>query len=226
MLDYYSLGHPLARLRSHFALRARHRMFDRFMVLARPAPENRVLDLGVTPDVDMVESNFFSRLYPFKSSLIMCSIEDATHLERHFPGARFVRTNGGALPFDARAFRWCFSSAVIEHVGTRADQAAFVRDIARVSDGFFITTPNRWFPVEMHSFVPLLHWLPWPWFQRVLRLIGKPFLADIRNLNLLTEPELLAMLPEGFHGHVLRFRTLGWTSNLVLYGQKLDRPSA
>lgn len=220
MLDYYSFGHPLSRVRSYFALRARQRMFNAFMHAAVPSARDLVLDLGVTPDVHLGESNLFSRLYPFKNSLIMCSIEEAGHLEQHFLGARFVKSDGGRLPFDDQAFTWCFCSAVLEHVGTRKDQAVFVQDIARVADGFFITTPNRWFPVEMHTFVPFLHWLPWPWFQFVLRRIGKPFLADTRNLNLLTARDLLALLPEEFEGRVMSFRTLGWTSNLALYGTK------
>jgi hypothetical protein len=24
----------------------------------------------------------------------------------------------------------------------------------------FVTTPNRWFPVEVHTKLPLVHWLP------------------------------------------------------------------
>ena len=24
----------------------------------------------------------------------------------------------------------------------------------------FLTTPNRWFPIEVHTALPLIHWLP------------------------------------------------------------------
>jgi hypothetical protein len=45
-------------------------------------------------------------------------------------------------------------------VGRRAEQVAFVQELCRVADRVFVTTPNRWFPVEVHTLLPLVHWLP------------------------------------------------------------------
>ena len=53
-----------------------------------------------------------------------------------------------------------FSNAVIEHVGGRAEQRRFVDESLRVAPRAFVTTPNRWFPVEVHTRLPLVHWLP------------------------------------------------------------------
>ena len=30
----------------------------------------------------------------------------------------------------------------------------------RVAPRAFVTTPNRWFPIEVHTRLPLVHWLP------------------------------------------------------------------
>ena len=61
-----------------------------------------------------------------------------------------------------------------------------------MADRFYITTPNRWFPVELHTFLPLLHWLPQHWHQAILRRLGKAFWADTANLNLVSARELRA----------------------------------
>lgn len=217
-IDYFSLGHPLARVRSRYALRARQRMYERFMDFAQPGPASAVLDLGVTPDLSLPESNHFEQVYPYPEQLTAASIEAVDGLRKRFERVRFVQIAPGRLPFDDQQFDACFCSAVIEHVGDRAAQAQFVREIARVARRFAITTPNRWFPLEFHTFLPLLHWLPQPAHQAALRGLGKPFWARTENLNLLSARELLGMVPAGVHARVARVRLLGLTSNLVLTG--------
>jgi hypothetical protein len=85
-LDYFSLGHPLSRVRSHFAVRARRRMIAMFREALAPGPEDKVLDLGVTPDSSLPESNLFEAIYPWRQRVTAASIEDAAHLERVYPG--------------------------------------------------------------------------------------------------------------------------------------------
>ena len=37
----------------------------------------------------------------------------------------------------------------------------------------FISTPNRWFPVDSHTNLPFAHWLPRPLFLAALRRLGR-----------------------------------------------------
>jgi hypothetical protein len=62
---------------------------------------------------------------------------------------------------------------VIEHVGGEERQRAFVAEALRVAHRVFITTPNRWFPVELHTRLPLVHWLPEGAAHRVYDLARK-----------------------------------------------------
>ena len=219
-LDYFSLGHPLTRFRSHFALRARRRMFELFMQLMQPSHADRVLDLGVTPDTTLAESNLFEALYPHRTNLMAASIEDASALERHFPGLSCVRIQPGPLPFKDDEFDILFCSAVLEHVGTREQQSAFLAESLRVSKRVFMTTPNKGFPVDFHTFLPLLHWLPQRWHQLALRAVGQSFLARTENLNLVGLADLESLYPPESTWSVHRIPLMGLTSNLVLVGQR------
>ena len=77
------------------------------------------------------------------------------------------------------------SSAVLEHVGSSENQKQFIAELVRVAKrAVFLTTPNRWFPVEFHSVLPLVHWLPKPWFRSLLSRTSYRFFALEENLNL------------------------------------------
>ena len=68
---------------------------------------------------------------------------------------------------------------------------AEARRVAR--KGVFVTTPNRWFPVEFHTVLPFVHWLPPRMFRRILTVTGRQFFADEANLNLLSGRQLRNM---------------------------------
>ncbi len=206
----------------------RRRMFDRFMVCFSPASDDSVLDVGVTSERSYASSNYFEKWYPHKSMVTAAGLDDASFLEEEFPGMRFIQADGRNLPFDDRSFDFVHSSAVIEHVGDAGQQAQLVSECARVArKGFFLTTPNRWFPVEFHTVTPLLHWLPPALFRSIMRRTGRAFFADEANLNLMSKASLLEAAGNSGAGRRFAFevRTValaGWPSNLLLVGKALQ----
>jgi len=131
--------------------------------------------------------------------------------------------NGLALPFPDQAFEIVHASAVLEHVGSAANQTAFVLECCRVTrKTAFFTTPNRWYPVEVHTLLPLVHWLPKSTFRALLRKSGYGFFAEESNLNLLTSGELHAIAAQidGFSCKVSPVTFLGWPSHLLLIAQR------
>jgi SAM-dependent methyltransferase len=216
-IDYFSMGHPLSHLRSKYALRARERMFLEFMQALRPGAADRILDLGVTPDTSLPESNYFEQRYPWPHNITAASIEDVDSLSSHFDNVHFVQIKPGPLPFKDKSFDILFCSAVLEHVGSRESQKAFVLELLRVSHHFFITTPNRWFPLEFHTILPLIHWLPQPTHQLLLRGLGRSFWAQTDNLNLLGANDLKALFPPEVETRVDGVKLLGLTSNLIAW---------
>ncbi|MEI7740989.1 MAG: methyltransferase domain-containing protein [bacterium] len=216
MLDYFSIKSPLRYVRSFFAVRARKIMFDYFFAEMNPENESRVLDLGVTPESSLPESNLFEKLYPYKNQLVAASVEDASGAMRDFVGVRFIRIDAGRLPFADKAFDILFCGAVLEHVGDHEDQKLFVSECVRVARRVFITTPNRFFPVDFHTFLPLVHWLPRRYHQAILRVLGYGFLSKTENLNLLSAGRLKSLFEDG-NIQIRRFTLFGVTSNLVAH---------
>jgi hypothetical protein len=47
----------------------------------------------------------------------------------------------------------------------------------------FITTPNRRFPVEVHTRLPFVHWLPDRMAHGVYQAVGKSFATEVRLLS-------------------------------------------
>jgi SAM-dependent methyltransferase len=224
-VDYSSMRLPprLLQMKDAAAQRARRKMFERFTQVIPTNADTLVLDVGVTPERRLLSNNFFENLYQWKHRITATSHEDASVLEEEYPGLRFVRTDGNVLPFDDKAFDVVFSSAVIEHVGDRARQQAFVNELLRVGRRFFLTTPNRWFPLDLHTALPLLHWAPRRLHQSALRLLRQNFWASTDNLNLLSAQNLRSLFPATAQVELIRFRTGGLTSNLIAYGSS-DRP--
>ena len=84
------------------------------------------------------------------------------------------------LPFADRQFDIATSNAVLEHVGSRAHQELFVRELIRVARKVFISVPNRYFPVEHHTAIPFLHYSD-AGFRSACRVLGKMEWTDGRE---------------------------------------------
>ena len=216
-IDYSWVKHPLRPFFSQISYRARLKMFARFQELCKPSESDRIVDVGVTPESTLPESNFFEMLYPHPEMLTVTSIEDASCLEQMYPGIKFIQTAADRLPFKDKEFDIAVSFAVLEHVGSRENQKRFVHEMVRVARRVFLTTPDRGFPIEVHTFLPFLHWLDQPLHQRILKMVGAEFFSKTENLNLLWDKELLAMFPDTVHVELHHNRLLGMSSNLLAH---------
>jgi hypothetical protein len=88
----------------------------------------------------------------------------------------------------------------------------------RVGKVLFFSTPNRGFPFELHTYLPLVHWLPKAACDRCLRWLGRgAFAGDY--MHLLSHRELRRVLQAaGIRNYRLfRNRICGWTMDFAVW---------
>jgi SAM-dependent methyltransferase len=176
------------RLTDAISLRSRRRKFALFMETMAPTGETTVLDVGADDSAfgehgaDGTSGcgtlNFFEELYPWPERITALGTNEGTRFRESYPNVRYVQGDALNLPFADGEFDVVFSNAVIEHVGGRVQQRRFVAEALRVAGRAFITTPNRWFPVEVHTRLPVVHWLPDTLAHRAYDLARKPWAKD------------------------------------------------
>lgn len=181
-------------------------------------PDMRVLDVGGTVDI--------WRLAPVMPRLVLLNQERARF--EIGAGETVVLGDGTNLPFADRSFDLVFSNSVIEHVGSRVDQAQFAAEIARVGKSYWVQTPNRYFPIEHHVWTPVVHWLPRSWQSVILkrlsvwRLVTNYSAAQrefyithyLNSIRLLGRSDMHQFFPGAT---ILRERFLGWTKSLIAW---------
>ena len=214
----YNVAEPTS-LSVRIAGQARRRMYDLFLERTSIQPFETLLDVGVTSDQTYESSNYVEAWYPLKDKITAVGIDDASFLEQQYPGMTYRRADGRQLPFADATFDVVHSSAVLEHVGSAENQRSFITELTRVAKrAVFLTTPNRWFPVEFHTVLPLVHWLPRRWFRRLLNGTKYEFFAREENLNLLDRRDILRLCGglAGCAVTVESLRLLGMPSNLLV----------
>ncbi len=182
------------------SLRSRRRKLRLFLDELHPTEATTVLDVGADEvgfggtggQAGCSTHNFFEELYPWPGRITALGLHDGARLRERYPAVAYVQGDACALPFPDDAFDIVFSNAVIEHVGGRERQRAFVSESLRVGRRVFLTTPNRWFPLEVHTRLPFVHWLPDPVSHRVYDLAGKGF---AKENHLLGPGDLRAVFP-------------------------------
>ena len=205
------------------AARQRRRMFSCFMQTMQPGPDDTVLDVGVTSDRSHAHSNYFEAWYPYKSRITGVGLEDASFLEKMYPGVRYIRGDALDLALEDKSYDFVHSSAVIEHVGSHRSQIRFLKELWRVArKGIFVTTPNRWFPIEVHTVLPFLHYLPPAAFRAIVKRLGQQFFADENNLNIMSRRDLTSAADAAGVKPcaVLSASLAGLPSNLMLVAMK------
>jgi Methyltransferase domain len=190
---YYQVARP-ASLAERMVIVARDRIYRDFMLLARPAAASTILDVGVS-DVVGEAANVLERKYPHLNQVTAVGLGSARQFQAAFPQLAYRQIAPGApLPFADRSFDIATSNAVLEHVGSVAAQAAFVAELARVAQCAFISVPNRFFPVEHHTGIPVLHWTDAS-FAAACRILRKREWAESANLILMTRASLRRLCP-------------------------------
>jgi SAM-dependent methyltransferase len=180
--------------------RSRLRKLELFQRELAPTPNDRVLDVGVDPlgwgDVPGEgQTNFFEHFYRWPHQITALGLHDGREFAQRYPSVAYVQGDALEMPFPTDSFDIVFSNAVVEHVGDWEAQQQFALEVRRVGKRYFVTTPNRWFPIETHTRLPFVHWLPAGSLRDALyRRAGFGWAPE--NFRLLRSRELQALFPD------------------------------
>ena len=136
------------------------------------------------------------------------------------PWAAYIVGDGCATGLPDQAFDIVFSNSVIEHVGDIQRQRQFAKECMRCGRSYFIQTPNKWFPVDPHTFMLFAHWLPQKIFKKLLPLSPRFVffktdtgdMEDFANMRLLSKGDLRELFPGA---EIIEEKFLGITKSLI-----------
>ncbi|MBI2410342.1 MAG: class I SAM-dependent methyltransferase [Candidatus Kerfeldbacteria bacterium] len=178
-------------------------------------PQTTILDIGYQNKEYQAADNYLEKHYPFPAQITALGIDPPEEFQQRYPQVKTVHYDGRVFPFADNTFDIAWSNATIEHVGPFDRQLVFIKEMARTSRNLFFTTPNRWFPIEVHTRFPFIHWLPRHWFNGIVKLFGKDwaagdymFLLSSRQLKRLLAAsgiERYTLIRQRFCGFTLQF---------------------
>lgn len=194
-----------ARTASALSARARKKRLKLFVEQMQPKAGERILDVGCG------RAGWLSDLDP---GVEVIGIDRDPSLPGYEgPNRAYLQADALALPFADGEFDIAFSNSVIEHLAP-SEWERFASEILRVSNRYFVQTPNKWFPVEPHVLLPGYQFLPGTLQRKVwpLAVRNEPYDA----ITLLTSNDLSSLFPKA---EILRERVGPSTKSLIAVGR-------
>jgi len=197
-----------------------------FIILKRKTHytnKKKIIDIGTTPNLDKFNNKVLDKLKNNKNVTCLSNL-DCKILSEKYPNIkRFIKCDIRKNSLYDNSFDIVHSNATIEHVGSYKRQLLFIKECVRISKKFiFIQTPNRFFPIDFHTLLPLVHWLPKYIHRKFLKIINLNFYSKEKNLNLLSKKNLTNMCKdlnlEKFE--IIEHKFFFLTSNLILIIKK------
>lgn len=217
------MTNPIESIANAISKGSRAKKWSQFLALMTPGPDDRLIDVGVNTIEYSESDNYLERHYAYPKNITAVGVEtDFSEFKQRYPEVTAVTSDGTRLPFEDNSFDIACSNAVIEHVGSFEKQVAFLSELYRVGTRGYITTPNRLFPVEVHTRIPLLHiLLSKQGFDRVATLLGKGWAAG-DYMHLLSGNDIRRIAAEAGieHYELIPNRLLGLTMTYTFIWNK------
>ncbi|MAJ23484.1 MAG: hypothetical protein CMI75_06850 [Candidatus Pelagibacter sp.] len=153
------------------------------------------LDIGTTNDQDNKSSNFLIR--NIKNIRLFKSISNQKINLGFFSKILTKSITNNFSEIEIKNFKsdLVLSNATLEHVGNSNNQMKMIKNVIDLTKKIFIiSTPNRFHPIDFHTKIPFIHWLPKKIHRFLLNLIGLKYFSKEENLNLCSKKDLINML--------------------------------
>ena len=182
-----------------------------------------ILDVGSTEDDNNESSNYLIKNLGEDKSYK--SISDQSITSNFFSKVLKTSITDNFTEDEIKNFQsdLVISNATIEHAGNFENQIKMCDNVINLSKKYFIImTPNRFHPLEFHTKIPIIHWLPKKIHRKILRLFGLKFFAEEKNLNLLSQYDFELIMRE-LNQNKYEIKYINFfliKSNLILMGEK------
>lgn len=232
---------PLARVVRRLSMRARQRRAATFRSYFDLTAESRILDLGSENGAHVhavLEGTPVDPANVYLADIDAAKLADGA---RRFGFNTVTIDESGALPFTDAYFDVVFCSSVIEHVTVSKQaiwdiasdaeftrlafgrQRAFADEVRRVGRQYFVQTPYRWFPLESHTWLPFVGWLPRRLVMRVIRISNVVWIKTTTpDFNLLDMRNMRRLFPDAL---IVRESWLGLTKSMMAVKSGKARPA-
>ncbi len=185
---------------------------------------NSCLDIGTTEDFDNSSSNMIIK--NFSKIKIKKSISNQNINSNFFNSTLKKSITDIFDNKDLENFKsdLVIASATIEHVGSFSNQLKMFDNIINLSKNcFVITTPNRFYPIDFHTKIPFIHWLPKNLHRFILRTVGIKYFSNEENLNLLTKKDIINIIKKDKYRNIKfsieTIKLMGIVSNFIIIGR-------
>ena len=200
-------------------LNARNEFFNLFLINNNYSKDKSIIDIGSTPSVEK-EQNIFLENIKDNQNVTCLSNQDCRILQKKYKNIKKVIIGDARNTLlKGNSFDIVHSNATIEHVGSFENQVLFVREMLRISkESVFIQTPNRLYPLDFHTILPFIHWLPKKIHRKILKFLNKDFYSKEENLNLLSIKDLkkICKILKIKKYKILKYKLFFFTSNLIM----------
>ena len=197
----------------------REKIHDIFKKHLDYSDNDSLIDVGTTPSLNDSHNLILQKTIN-NNQVTSFSNLDCKILHKKFSNIKeFITGNAIDNNLPDKSFEIVYSSATIEHVGSKENQLLFVSECVRIAKkSVFITTPNRYFPFDLHTKIPFIHFLPKNLHRRLLKIIGLSFFSMEENLNLLSKKDLINICKKlrVKNFYIVKHKFCFFTSNLIL----------
>lgn len=187
--------------------------------------DSSLLDIG-TSNTDDTNHNLILQKTVKNKNIYSLSNTNLDKIKLKYGNVKkFYKADGRNTGLTNKFFDIVYSSATLEHVGSFEEQIQFIKEAYRLSKKItFITTPNRFYPIDFHTKIPLIHWFPKKIHRFILNLLGLSFYAKESNLNLLDVKTIIKIINilKIKNYKIVKHSFLFFNSNIIIILKKND----
>lgn len=222
---------PISKIVWKFSAQARKKRAQLFRRYFSIDENTKILDLGSengTNIFNVLKDTSYNPANVYIADIDQNAVEEG---KQNYGFNAVLIDETGKLPFADKFFDIVYCSSVIEHVTVvKSDvwtwkdgkqfsaeswkhQKLFADEIVRLGKQYFVQTPSKNFPIESHTWLPLVGYLPRKQFLPVLKLSNRFWVKQAEpDFNLLDANDMKRLFPDA---EIVKEKKYGLTKSIM-----------